>query len=220
MNVIKHKGKTYNMDASGFLTNSELWDENFPDAIAPLLKIEKGLTKEHWDVIIHIRDNFNKTGVCPTVFETCRMNGMRPKQLKKLFPTGYQRGACKLAGVTFCDSHKQKDLLSTEATKALHAVASKKSYKVDVCGFLIDPAEWDEQYAIHRAFEMKIPGGKLTDKHWKVIKFLRDSYEKNNDIPTVYDTCEANELELEDLEQLFPDGYHRGAVRIAGLRLR
>jgi len=220
MGVLKHKGKSYDLDSSGFLTDTERWDENFPDAIAPQLKIEKGLTKEHWDVIHYIRNTYKKTGICPTVFESCRMNGLRRKQLKKLFPTGYQRGACKLAGISFRDSHKQQELFTTEAAEALHAVASKKSYTVDVRGFLMDPDEWDEHYAIHRAYEMKIPGGKLTEKHWKVINFLRESYKKNNEIPNVYDTCEASDLELEDLEQLFPDGYHRGAVKIAGLRLR
>lgn len=146
------------------------------------------------------------------------MNGLRRKQLKKLFPTGYMRGACKLAGITYSDSHKQQQLLYT--ADALHAVAVKKTYTVDVRGFLVDTDTWDEHYAIHRAYEMKIPGGKLTEKHWQVIRFLRESFRQNKEIPTVYDTCEANQLELDDLERLFPDGYHRGAVKIAGLRLK
>ena len=221
MNILKHKGKNYSLDHRGFLKNSEQWDENFAEGMAPKLRIEKGLTKEHWDAIHSIRDTFNETGICPTIFETCRMNGLRRKQLKELFPTGYMRGACKLAGITYSDSHNQQELFYTaEIAEALHALAVKKTYTVDVRGFLVDPDEWDEHYAIHRAYDMKIPGGKLTEKHWKIIHFLRESYKKNNEIPTVYDTCEANQLELEDLERLFPDGYHRSAVKLAGLRLR
>ena len=34
------------------------------------------------------------------------------------------------------------------------------------------------------------------------------------------ETCEANDIDLDELEQLFPDGYHRGVIKIAGLRLR
>jgi tRNA 2-thiouridine synthesizing protein E len=68
--------------------------------------------------------------------------------------------------------------------------------------------------------DMKIHGGKLTDKHWQIIRFLREYYEKNEEIPTVYETCEANQINIEELDQLFPDGYHRGAVKIAGLRMR
>jgi len=221
MSVFKHKEKSYDLDSKRFLSNPEAWDENFAEGMALQLQIEKGLTKEHWDVIHSIRNSFEKLGRCPTIFESCRANGLRRKQLKKLFPTGYQRGACKLAGISYSDSHKQQELYySTEIAEALHAVAVNKTYTVDVRGFLMDPDEWDEHYAIHRAYDMKIPSGKLTEKHWQVIRFLRESYKKNKDIPTVYDTCEANNLELEDLEQLFPDGYHRGAVKIAGLRLR
>jgi tRNA 2-thiouridine synthesizing protein E len=36
----------------------------------------------------------------------------------------------------------------------------------------------------------------------------------------VIETCEATDLDIAELERLFPDGYHRGAVKIAGLRLR
>ncbi|MBW2604634.1 MAG: TusE/DsrC/DsvC family sulfur relay protein [Deltaproteobacteria bacterium] len=218
MNVLEHKGKSYSLDATGFLSDPKQWDENFAEGIAPQLRIEKGLTKEHWDVIYSIRSKFRRTDICPTIYETCRENNLRRKQLKKLFPTGYQRGACKLAGISFSNSHKQQQLLYTAA--ALHVVASNKTYTVDARGFLIDPEQWDERYAIHRAHEMKIPGGKLTEKHWEIINFLREGYNKNKDIPLVYETCEANRIELEDLEKLFPDGYLRGAVKIAGLRLR
>ena len=217
MSVLKRKEKSYDLDPRGFLSNAKKWDKNFAEALAPQLKIEKGLTKEHWDVIHSIRNTYEETGICPTIFETCRMNGLRRKQLKTLFPAGYQRGACKLAGISFHDSHKQQELLYS--SEDLHAVASKKTYRVDMRGFLMDPDEWDEHYAIHKAYEMKIPGGKLNEKHWQVIWFLREYYKKNDEIPTVYETCEANDLELEDLEQLFPDGYHRGTVKIAGLRL-
>ena len=218
MSVLEHKGKSYPLDKLGFLSAAEQWDENFVEALAPQLQITKGLTKEHWDVIYSIRDKFKQTGICPTIFETCRANALRRKQLKKLFPTGYQRGACKLAGVTFSDSHQQQQQVLT--ADDLHAVATKKTYTVDVRGFLMDSDQWDERFAIHRAYETKIPGGKLTEKHWEVIRFLRDQYKAHGEIPTVYETCEANKLELEDLKKLFPDGYHRGAVKIAGLRLR
>lgn len=62
--------------------------------------------------------------------------------------------------------------------------------------------------------------GNLGDKHWGVIRFLRRRHQETGSVPTVYETCEANGLEVEDLERLFVDGYHRGAVKIAGLRQR
>jgi tRNA 2-thiouridine synthesizing protein E len=52
------------------------------------------------------------------------------------------------------------------------------------------------------------------------LNSIRKRFEETGTVPTVYETCEMNQIELEDLESLFPDGYHRGAVKIAGLRVR
>ena len=94
-----------------------------------------------------------------------------------------------------------------------------KTYLVDQYGFLMNPSEWDEGYAIRKAEEMKIPG-MLSDEHWKIIHCLREQYEKTGTVPTVFQCCESSCIELEDMEKLFPDGYQRGAIKIAGLRVR
>ena len=93
-------------------------------------------------------------------------------------------------------------------------------YQVDVRGFLINPDDWDEYYAAHRAYDMKIAGGRLTDRHWEIIHFLRRWFENKHEVPTVYQLCDEYGMELEELETLFPDGYHRGAIKISGLRVR
>ena len=67
---------------------------------------------------------------------------------------------------------------------------------------------------------MKMPGGKLTKRHWEIIRYLRKSYYTTGKIPTICETCEANHVDLDELELLFPDGYYRGAIKLAGLRLR
>ena len=51
---------------------------------------------------------------------------------------------------------------------------------------------------------MKMP--KLTDKHWQVINFLRESFDKNNLVPTVYETCEAAALGLDNSRSCFRMG--------------
>ena len=61
---------------------------------------------------------------------------------------------------------------------------------------------------------------KLTDRHWQIIRYLRSRFERTGAVPTVYETCTANDIELDELERLFPDGYHRGAVKVAGLCVR
>jgi len=219
MRIFKRKGKVFELDSDGFLLNPKKWDPDLAEGIAVELGVPGDLTKEHWDVIHYIRGMLEKTGKCPNLFETCRANNLRRIELKRLFPTGYMRGACKLAGVSYKEAYLGADYMEHSA-KDLHAVAQRQEYRVDVRGFLVDPDEWDEHYAAHRAYEMKILGGKLDKMHWQIIRFLRSTYYKTGKIPTVTETCEANNIDIDELEKLFPDGYHRGAVKIAGLRLR
>lgn len=154
------------------------------------------------------------------VFETCRALGLNAKTLQKLFPTGYLRGACLLAGISYKYGWVYYDeepyAVTDEREGKRRPAPTDKVYRVDVFGSLVDPAEWDDNYALRRAYEMNIQGG-LTEKHWKIINFLRGFYFSYNEIPTIYDCCEENQIEMEELAQLFPTGYHRGAVKIAGL---
>ncbi len=219
MGAFTYDDKAFEVDSDGFLVNCDAWDESFAEGMAPQLEIRHGLTKEHWDVINFIRATYKEGGRCPSVYETCRANGLVRIELKRLFPTGYLRGACILAGITYREGYLGLAHLPPTA-EDLNVISVKNTYKVDVRGFLVNPDDWDEYYAAHRAYDMKIPGGRLTEEHWKVIRFLRKSFKKNKKVPTVYETCEANQIDLEGLERLFPDGYHRGAVKIAGLRVR
>lgn len=221
MHTINLKGKPYHVDASGLLSNFEEWDENFAEGMAPRLGIADGLTGRHWEVIQYIRYAFRKTGKCPLVFELCRGIGIDPVEFKKLFPSGYLRGACLLAGISYRD--RVTDLTGrhrplSEIPEEDKLRFTEKTYMVDQNGFLLDPSQWDEQFAVGKAEEMKMESG-LTDSHWQIIHYLRKSYSTRNHIPTFFECCEENNLAFKDLEALFPDGYHRGAVKISGLRV-
>jgi TusE/DsrC/DsvC family sulfur relay protein len=220
MNIFSYKGKDYEIDSLNFLTKFEEWDENFAEGMALQLKIPQGLTIEHWDVINWIRRYFLEKGVCPNIYETCRGCGLRIGEMRKLFPTGYWRGACKLAGLISGGAHLGPAFGPAFLPETMPFMdAYNKTYEIDVRGFLVNPDDWDEYYAIYGACGKNIPEGKLTDRHWKIIKFLRESYQKNKEVPTIYETCDANQIDLEELEKLFPDGYHRSAVKLAGLRI-
>lgn len=219
MSQFSFKSKMWEIDPQGFLTDFRDWEESFAEGMALHLGMVGGLTKEHWDVITSLRDHFHTTGKCMTVYDCCRQNGLRLKDLRRLFPSGYLRGACKLAGITYRESQTGNGY-SLAAAEDLNNISANKTYETDVRGFLVHADEWDQYFAAFRAQDMKIPGGKLNDKHWEVIKFLREYFEKNDRVPTVYETCEACGIDLDELERLFPDGYHRGAVKIAGLRVR
>jgi TusE/DsrC/DsvC family sulfur relay protein len=215
---VQAQDKTYAVDGQGFLLDPAQWDDDFARSVAKDVGIVNGLTKEHWDVIRSVRDAWLTKGRCPSVYETCRTAGLRLKDLIRLFPTGYLRGVCKLAGITYKHGYVSQTSIPKTA-EDLNVIAANKTYQADVRGFLIDPDQWDEYYAVFRAYDMKIPGGRLTDGHWQVIRFLREHYRKNREVPTVYETCRAMNLNIDELERLFPDGYHRGAVKVAGLRV-
>jgi len=220
MKSFSYGGKTYEIDDQNFLSNFDNWDENFANLMAPVLNIPDGLTKEHWKIVYFIRDVFKKTGVCPLVYETCKEFALKTRTFRELFPTGYHRGACLLAGIPFKEQwvsyYGEVYPLGPEVRAEKVKPRKQKVYRMDQFGFLIDDSEWDEDFATNRASELNIKGG-LTTKHWQIIYFMRDRYKKNKALPTVFDTCVENDIELEDLEKLFPTGYHRGAVKIAGL---
>ncbi len=218
MQTLERKNKTYLLDDDGFLVNPEQWDEDFAEGMAPALGIMDGLTPSHWDVLRFIRATYLETGSCPIVHKTCRVHKLSFKDLQRLFPSGYQRGACKLAGVSFMAEGVSTPFYPTPETLTGPIPLDKRVYRVNVQGFLIDPNEWDEEYAVFKARELQM-ADPLGEKHWQIIRHMRSEYEKNDEIPTVYATCEAVGIDIDELAELFPSGYHRGAVKIAGLNL-
>jgi tRNA 2-thiouridine synthesizing protein E len=207
--------RDYEVDSRGFLIRPEDWDERFAERTAPEVGITSGLTDEHWRVIRFVRAAFEKHRQVPLVYVTCVNNRLKTRDLKRLFPAGYHRGVCRLAGVSYRTDYYSfwidAEQLETEARPPT------AEYRVDAFGFLIDHTEWDPRFAINKARELKMPEG-LTAKHWRIIHYLRDAVARTGELPTVTTACEDNDLELEDLWRLFPDGYHRGAVKVAGLR--
>ncbi len=202
-------GKEYEVDQENFLLDPAAWEEDFAEGMAHEAGITGPLLDRHWEVIRFIRRFWMERGICPTVFQTCRILGLHLSGFRFLFPGGYRRGACKLAGV----SHRTLPPTDTEGWADL----SQKSYRIDIWGFLLDPDEWDDRFAILKAQEMKVPGG-LTSRHWEVLRFLRGEYYRTGKIPTIFETCDAMGLDLQSFEGLFPDGYTRGAIKLAGLR--
>ncbi|MBN1654482.1 MAG: TusE/DsrC/DsvC family sulfur relay protein [Deltaproteobacteria bacterium] len=205
----------FEVDSQGFLVDPAAWNEEFAVATAPLVGIEKGLTEQHWNIIRFIRDAYNKYGRVPLVYVTCINHKLRVREFKEFFPTGYHRGACRLAGLSYRTEYYN---FWIDKNQLAHPqIERNKVYRIDAQGFLIDAENWDEYYALNKAAELKMEDG-LTDKHWQIIRYLRHRFADLGEIPSVIETCEENRIELAELQQLFPDGYHRGAIKIAGLR--
>ncbi len=205
------EGKTYTLDAYGFLDPAEQWNEDFANGMARLQGIYDGLTQDHWDFITYIRGKFLKERTLPLLVVACADNHLRLDKLKSLFPTGYFRGACRIAGVSY------KFLCDVNIWHTYETVPHLKSeFSLTPQGFIEEFGQWNKRFAQLVSDEWKLPGG-LTPKHWEVIGFLRTYYAAMNNIPAVHEVCEAHKLDLKDLHELFPGGYRRGACRIAGL---
>lgn len=203
--------RTYTLDEHGFLCPSGQYDEAFAEAMAKEQGIHGGLTDAHWSLVRYLRKKFLDEHTVPLLVHACADNGIRLGRLKSLFPTGYHRGACRIAGINY-EFMVADNIWHTYET----APGPRPGYRVTPLGFLEHFAEWDERFAHALAHEWNLPDG-LSPKHLEVIRFLRDHYQDTRDIPAVYRTCEHCGLDLAALHALFPQGYRRGACRMAGL---
>ncbi len=207
---IELRGKTYELDEQGYLAAPEQWDENFAEGMAELLGIYSGLDERHWSFIRYLRRKLLEENTIPVVVVACSENRLRLRQFKEMFPTGYHRGACKIAGINYKFMYETNYWLTYETSPII-----KAEFKVSSQGFLEDFEKWNDRFAELVIREWKMPG--LTERHRAIIAFLRDYYRRTATIPTVHETCKAANLSLKELLELFPDGYRRGACRVAGL---
>lgn len=195
---------TFLLDELGCLQDFHDWKPGFAEAMAEEVGITPPLTENHHKIIRYLRDAVEKTGRTPIVHRTCRDNGLGLWQMERLFPSGYHRGACKLAGLNYDDRY------GTPGPQL------EKVYRINGRGYLADPGAWDEGFAAMKAEEL---GMALTEDHWKVIRFLRSEHASGRGVPTVFSVCKQCKLDDSEFERLFPRGYHRSAVKIAGLSL-
>jgi dissimilatory sulfite reductase related protein len=82
---------------------------------------------------------------------------------------------------------------------------------VDDEGFFTDPARWTEPMAEQIAKETGIDT--LTDRHWVVIRFMREQYAAKGTGPTVRVLGKTSGVSVKELYQLFP----KGPAKTAGI---
>ena len=86
---------------------------------------------------------------------------------------------------------------------------------VDAEGFLTDPNQWDSELAEELARGVGIP--ELTDRHWLVIRFMRDRYLATGVAPTIRSLGKESGVPVKELYELFPKGPARLAAKIGGI---
>lgn len=82
-------------------------------------------------------------------------------------------------------------------------------------GFFVHPEQWTEEMAPELARRDGIEP--LTDRHWKVLRFMRSEFFDKGTGPTVRALGKTSGVPVKELYQLFPKGPAKVAARIAGI---
>ena len=89
------------------------------------------------------------------------------------------------------------------------------SVDVDGEGFLTDPRQWTEAMAVEIAAANGI--SELTDRHWQVVRFMRDTYLQSGSAPSIRTLGKTSGVPIKELYELFPHGPAKLAAKIAGI---
>ncbi|MGB9665680.1 MAG: TusE/DsrC/DsvC family sulfur relay protein [Ignavibacteria bacterium] len=90
-----------------------------------------------------------------------------------------------------------------------------KMIEFDDDGHLKNLSDWNEDIARELAKEEGIP--ELTDRHWLVINYMRQEFQKVGDAPSIRKLTKESGVDTKELYQLFPKGPAKKAAKIAGL---
>ena len=82
-------------------------------------------------------------------------------------------------------------------------------------GFMTNPSEWDQQIAVELAREEGLV--ELTDQHWKIIDYCRQSAVVSGAAPTLRNITNGAGVTTKDLFTLFPKGPAKKVAKISGL---
>ena len=88
-----------------------------------------------------------------------------------------------------------------------------QSVEVNDEGYLVDASQWSREIAAEIAKE---EGIELTDQHYQVLEFLRESSEKGETL-TIRKVGKSGIVDIKGLYQLFPGGPLKHSSRIAGI---
>lgn len=94
------------------------------------------------------------------------------------------------------------------------ATSTYRTLALDPDGFLQDPKQWTVEVADEIAAEHDIT---LTDRHWTVVRFMRDRFLTTGAAPTIRSLGKESGVEVKELYQLFPKGPAKLAAKIGGI---
>jgi tRNA 2-thiouridine synthesizing protein E len=86
--------------------------------------------------------------------------------------------------------------------------------ELDAEGFLADASQWNEDVALALAAGS---GVELTDRHWRVVRFMRERYLATGAAPSIRALGKESGVPVQELYELFPRGPAKLAARIGGI---
>lgn len=89
-----------------------------------------------------------------------------------------------------------------------------KTVHVDTEGFLTEYGEWDEDLARVLAAQIGI---EMTDRHWDVVRFLRQDYAERGETPTTRRVDVVGHIPVKEQFALFPKKPGKKMAYVAGL---
>jgi tRNA 2-thiouridine synthesizing protein E len=92
---------------------------------------------------------------------------------------------------------------------------NEKSVVLDQDGHLANREDWNKELAQDLADHENI--GELTGRHWDVINYIRDEYDKKGDAPSIRKLTKESGVSTKELYKLFPKGPAKKAAKVAGL---
>lgn len=87
--------------------------------------------------------------------------------------------------------------------------------EVDHEGYMQRPEQWNKEIAQDVANDVGL--GTLTDRHWKVIEFMRAKFIETGTAPSIRSLGKESGVPVKELYQLFSKGPAKLAARVAGI---
>jgi TusE/DsrC/DsvC family sulfur relay protein len=87
--------------------------------------------------------------------------------------------------------------------------------EVDAEGFMLHPDQWNEGIAEEIAHLSGI--SELTERHWQVVRFMRERYLTTGTAPTIRSLGKESGVPVKELYELFPKGPAKLAAKIGGI---
>ena len=97
MPVTSIAGREVHVDAEGFLTAYDEWDEELGKQLAAQIGIE--LTDAHWKAIRFLREDYRNRGETATIRRVAVVGGIPTKELFTLFPKKPAKKMAYIAGL-------------------------------------------------------------------------------------------------------------------------